>query len=116
MGNLRTALLAWLFARTPLHGILLNIPGGILWAGFNLASFNFLLSLSPSEKRARYAGFFQLAVSLTATAETSLGSLIITTWGFLPIFALSGIGRFIGIFNYAGFLRAKEETRLAFQG
>jgi len=49
---------AWILARIPLHGTLINIPASMLWAGFNLASFNFLLTKAPSEKRARYAALF----------------------------------------------------------
>lgn len=101
--------LAWIITRVPLHGILINVPGGILWAGFNLASFNFLLSLAPSEKRARYAALFQVAVTLSSAAGTFLGSLIITKWGYIPIFALSGIGRFIGILYFARFVHPKNE-------
>ncbi len=98
----------WILARVPLHGILINIPGGILWAGFNLASFNFLLALAPSEKRARYTALFQLAVALSSAAGTFLGSLIISRWGYFPIFALCGIGRFVGIFYFAQFVHLKD--------
>ena len=89
--------LAWILARVPVHGTLINIPGGMLWAGFNLAAFNYLLSLAPSEKRARYAALFQVAVALSSAFGTFLGSLILTHWGYLPIFAVSGIGRFLGM-------------------
>jgi MFS family permease len=89
--------LAWILARVPFHGTLINIPGGMLWAGFNLAAFNFLLSLAPSEKRARYAALFQVAVALSSATGTFLGSLVLSRWGYVPIFAISGIGRFIGM-------------------
>jgi MFS family permease len=103
--------LAWILAKVPLHGTLINIPGGMLWAGFNLAAFNFLLSLAPSEKRARYAALFQIAVALSSAAGTFFGSLILTHWGYLPIFAVSGIGRFIGIAYFVKFVKGGEGTR-----
>jgi predicted MFS family arabinose efflux permease len=95
----------WILARLPLHGILINIPGGILWAGFNLASLNYLLGLAPSEKRARYAALFQLAVALSSAAGAYLGSIIISHWGYYPVFALCGIGRLAGILYYARFVQ-----------
>jgi MFS family permease len=97
--------LAWILARVPLNGTMINIPGGMLWAGFNLAAFNFLLSLAPSEKRARYAALFQIVVALSSATGTFLGSLILTHWGYLPIFAVSGIGRFIGMGYFLRFVR-----------
>jgi len=100
--------LAWILTRGPLDGVLINIPGGALWAGFNLAAFNFLLTLAPSEKRARYAALFQITVALSSAIGTFLGSLILTHWGYFPVFALSGIGRFIGIGYFIWFARGGE--------
>jgi MFS family permease len=105
--------LAWILASTPLHGILLNIPGGMLWAGFNLASFNYLLSLAPTDKRARYHALFQIAVTLTSAAGTFLGSLVIAHWGYHLLFALSGIGRYMGIIYFARFGGGGEVTSTA---
>ncbi len=62
-----------------------------------LASFNFLLTRAPSEKRAGYAALFQVAVTLSSAAWTFLGSLSLTRWGYIPVFVLCGRGRFIGI-------------------
>ena len=91
----------WIFARVPLHGILINILAGLLWAGFNLCSFNLILSLAPSEKIARYAAAFQVVVALSSASGTFLGSLIIPRFGYLPIFLLSALGRMIGILYFA---------------
>ena len=103
--------LCWILTRAPIHGTLIIIPGGILQVGFNLASFNFLLSLAPSEKRARYAALCQVAIASSSAAGTFLGSPIVTQWSYYPIFALSGIGRFIGILYFWRFVHAKVEPR-----
>jgi MFS family permease len=89
--------LAWLPARVPLHGILINIPGGLLWAGFNLASFNFLLTLAPSEKVARYAALFQVATALASSSGTFLASVVLAHWGYAWVFILCCIGRCLGM-------------------
>jgi MFS family permease len=97
----------WILARIPLHGMLINSAGGLLWAGFNLATFNFLLALAPPEKRARYAALFQIAVTASTALGTFLGSLIVGRWGYYPIFALTGSVRYLGIFFFARYVRAK---------
>jgi predicted MFS family arabinose efflux permease len=101
--------LVWIFARLPVHGILINIPAGLVWAGFNLAAFNFLLSLAPPVKRARYTALFQIAVALSSAAGAAIGGLVVTHFGYIPIFVISGIGRFLGIFLFARFVHQKEE-------
>ncbi len=102
--------LAWVLVRIPLHGTLINIPGGILWAGFNLASFNFLLSLAPSEKRARYSALFQVAVALSSAVGTLIGSLVVSHWGYIPVFVMSGVGRFIGIGYFGRYVRKRKSA------
>jgi MFS family permease len=100
--------LAWTLVRIPLDATLINIPSGIIWAGFNLASFNFLLSLAPSEKRARYSALYQVAVALSSALGTLLGSLVVSLWGYIPVFVISGIGRFIGIAFLAKFVKTRR--------
>jgi MFS family permease len=101
--------LVWVFARLPVHGILFNIPAGLVWAGFNLAAFNFLLSLAPPMKRARYTALYQIAVALSSAAGAAIGGLVVTHFGYIPIFVISGIGRFLGIFLFARFVHQKAE-------
>jgi MFS family permease len=101
--------LVWLLARIPVHGILLNIPAGMIWAGFNLAAFNFLLALAPAEKRARYTALFQVSVALSSAAGAAIGGLVVTHFGYMPIFVISGIGRFLGIFLFARFVHQRVE-------
>ncbi len=101
--------LIWVFARLPVHGILINAMAGLMWAGFNLAAFNFLLSLAPPAKRARYTAFFQISVALSSAAGAAIGGLLVTHFGYIPIFVVSGIGRLLGIVLFARFVHQKEE-------
>jgi len=97
----------WVLARVPLHGILINAPAGLIWAGFNLAAFNYLLSLAPTQMRARYTALLQVAITIATAAGAAFGGLIVTHFGYIPIFILSGSGRFIGILFFARFMRQR---------
>jgi len=83
----------WLLARAPWHILPAQLIGGFLWAGYNLANFNLLLSLSTEEQRPRYTAVHQIALTLATAGGAALGGLIVEEWGYLPVFALSGFGR-----------------------
>jgi MFS family permease len=85
----------WFFIQAPWQAIPVNILGGILWAGMNLASFNFLLEISPQDQRARYSAVYQIAVALSAAVGASLGGIVADHWGIRFVFILSGIGRLL---------------------
>ena len=87
----------WIFTRTPWHVVPINIASGILWAGYGLASFNFLLSISKPESLPRYTALFQIAVALSTAIGAAAGGLIVQGWGFPALFLLSGIMRLVGI-------------------
>jgi len=85
----------WLLVRSPWHTIPARILGGFTWAGYNLANFNLLLTLSTEEQRARYTAVHQIALTLATAAGAALGGLIVEEWGYLITFALSGFGRLL---------------------
>lgn len=87
----------WMFTTQPWHPAPINILSGVLWAGYGLASFNFLLSLSKAENLSRYTALYQIAVLAATAAGAALGGIIVQQWGFTAIFVLSGIGRLAGI-------------------
>lgn len=92
---------AWIITRQPVHGIWINIPAGFLWAGFTLVTFNYMLTLAPSEKMARYAAICQFTGAIASATGTFIGSLIVARWGFIPIFVLTGFGRFASILFFS---------------
>ncbi len=107
----------WFLTSEPWHVFPINVLGGALWAGFNIASFNFLLSVSPTDQRARYTAMYQIAVAGSAALGAALGGVVANYWGLSFIFILSGIGRFIAAGIFAKFVHApKEEQRLLQSG
>jgi MFS family permease len=98
----------WVFVTAAWHSIPLNILGGALWGAFNLASFNYLLQLTPPEKRARYSAIFQMTVTLSLAAGAALGSLLVTSFGYHTIFLASGFGRLLSALLFARFSRADK--------
>jgi MFS family permease len=86
---------AWIFITKLWQVVLLNSFGGAMWGAFNLVSFNFLLSLTPTAQRARYSAFYQILVTLALAAGAGFGSWVVTQWGYQAVFLCSAVGRFI---------------------
>jgi MFS family permease len=97
--------ISWFFVQAPWQAIPINIVGGILWAGMNLASFNLLLETSPQEQRARYSAMYQIAVALSTAIGATLGGFVADQWGIRLVFLLSGIGRLIAAIVLFKFVR-----------
>jgi len=87
--------LLWVFITEPWMVLVPNIAGGLLWAAFNLANFQALLEVTPEEDREQYVAFFHASVFFALFVAPFLGGLIIDTWGYRTVFAVSGLGRFI---------------------
>ena len=99
---------AWYFTAAVWHAIPINIVAGFLWAGYNLASFNLLLAISPEEQRARYSAMFQIAVTVSSALGASAGGLISNRWGIPLVFVCSAIGRAVGAVVFARFVKPHE--------
>lgn len=95
----------WAFALVPWHVYLINLAAGVLWAGYNLASFNMLLELSPQEDRESGVALYQSAVSASAVLGPLAGGLLIATVGYHAVFILSGSGRLVGSILFVLFVR-----------
>ncbi len=89
--------LLWMVVRAPWQVPFLNAFGGFLWAGYNMANFTLLLELSPEAQRPRAVALFQVAVFSSAVIGPALGGLLTERYGFMPVFAASGIGRFAAL-------------------
>ena len=87
---------AWLVVSEPWHVAFINGPGGVLWAGYQLAMLNMVMVMAPAEKRARYAAAFQTVTFAGAFAGPLMGGQIISLIGFKAVFAFSAIGRITG--------------------
>jgi MFS family permease len=103
--------LLWVFARAGWHIIPINLLSGLLWGGYNLASFNYLLMITPENRRARYSALFQIIVTVSLALGAALGSLVVTNWGFNSVFIASAAGRLIAALLFV-FLTARHVRRM----
>jgi MFS family permease len=101
---------SWVFVRSPWHVIPINLLSGILWAGYSLASFNFLLAFTPEDQRARYSALYQLIVTLSLSAGAVLGGQIATHFGYAAIFICSGVGRLSAAILFARYVPQPEDA------
>jgi len=98
--------IAWLFVREPWHVVPINLLAGFLWAGYLIASLNNLLILAPQDERARFSAVHQMVVMGSLAAGAAVGGWVVTEWGYLIVFMLSGIGRWLAALVLWRFTRA----------
>lgn len=110
--------ISWYFVQASWQAIPINIVGGVLWAGYNLASFNMLLEIAPADQRARYSALYQIAITISTAAGAALGGVIAETWGIRLAFLASGIGRTLaaGLFTMKVQQPASETAMAATEG
>jgi MFS family permease len=100
--------ISWVFTTNVWHVVPIQIGSGILWSGFNLASFNFLLALIPPEQRARFSALNQIAIALASAIGAAIGGVIAGQFGYHAVFILSGVGRFLSMFIFIRFVRQPQ--------
>ena len=98
----------WVFVRAPWHIYLTNIPAGFFWAGYNLASFNLLLEMSPPEDREAGVAVYQTLVALSAIVGPLLGGWLAALIGYVPMFAITGGGRLAATVLFITLARPKR--------
>jgi MFS family permease len=96
---------AWVFINQAWQIIPVNTLGGALWGIYGLASFNLLLETTPEAQRARYSALYQVIVTISLAAGAAFGGELLTRFGYLAIFAGSGLGRFIAALLFALLVR-----------
>jgi MFS transporter, DHA1 family, multidrug resistance protein len=92
--------LAWMIIARPEQAIFINIASGALWAGYNLASFNILLKLTPDDHRPEATAIYQTLVTSSAVVGPLIGGALADSLGFKAVFAVSGIVRFLAMFLF----------------
>jgi MFS family permease len=107
--------LAWILVTAPWQVALINTLGGFIWAGYNQASFTVLLRLTPDRHRPRLTALYQTAVFSSAVIGPLLGGFLADAVSFQLIFAVSGIGRIVGmlvvlLFTARPLRRGKDEV------
>ncbi len=87
--------ISWMLITRPRHAIIIQIFSGLLWAGFNLSSFNILLRLTPDDHRPEATALYQTLVISSAIFGPLIGGALADSYGFKAAFAVSGAGRFL---------------------
>ena len=97
----------WALTRSPWHVVPVELMAGFVWAGYGLASFNFLLELIPEDRRSRFTALYQISVTVALAAGNALGGVFVTQWGYRLVFVMSGAGRLISALLFAYLVRNK---------
>lgn len=81
----------FLFAANPFHLILISIFSGIAWSGFDLTAFNYLLDVTPPEKRPTYIANYKMIVGFSLFLGPLVGGLLSQYFSNLTLFWLNGL-------------------------
>ncbi len=84
-----------------------SILGGVAWSGCNLALFNLMLGVCPSDRRPTYIALHTSLINVTAFAGPLLGAALAGWLGLRPIFVISGALRLAGLLLFVWLLREK---------
>jgi MFS family permease len=102
---------AWALVSSPWDTLLINIPAGFLWAGYNLASFNLLLEMSPPEDREAGVAVYQTLVAFSAIAGPLLGGWLASMIGYVAMFTVTGAGRLAAMVIFVTLARPRGGNR-----
>lgn len=97
--------LMWYFVTAPWQVIAINAAGGVLWAGYLLATFSFLLAISPPGQQRYYAAAFTTLIYLSTTVGPLLGGALAAAYGIKATFVASGLGRLAATGLFAGLVQ-----------
>lgn len=86
---------AWLLVDHPYQVVGINLVGGALWAGNQLANFNLLLETAPAERLPSYTAAQQSGLFVAGFVGPLAGGLLVQLGGFEVLFFLSAVGRIV---------------------
>jgi MFS family permease len=92
--------LLWMFARSPVHLILVEMFSGFVWSGFILATTNFIYDAVSPAKRVRCLAYYSLINGVAAFLGAGLGGLLaerlppLFGYPLVTLFLISAIFRF----------------------
>jgi MFS family permease len=89
--------LIWTIATAPYQILILNLFGNFIWAGYNLASFNILLKMTPDDRKADAVALYQTVVLAGSAIGPIVGGAVADAAGYKVVFALSSAGRYVGM-------------------
>jgi len=89
-----------------------SILGGVAWSGCNLALFNLMLAVCPSDRRPTYIALHTSLINVTAFAGPLLGAALADWISLRPVFVISGALRLAGFLLFVWLLRGKTTDAL----
>ncbi|MFB3902734.1 MAG: MFS transporter [Acidobacteriota bacterium] len=102
----------WLLVRSPWHVVPINLASGIVWPGFNLATFTLVLEATPEERRPRYVALLNTLTGIGSAVGATVGGWMIELYGYQSVFWASGLLRIVGWFLLAFFVKEAVTKRL----
>ena len=93
--------LFWLISRNPVFLLFTQVFAGIAWAGFGLATSNFVYDAVSAEKRIRCVAYFNILTSLALATGALLGGFLVNKlppifgYNMLTLFLVASILRLI---------------------
>ena len=87
--------LMWIIAPAPWFVGFIYTFSGFTWAGYGLASFNLLLSLTPQLHRGRFVAAYQMTAFLAAALGPLIGGVLLAAFSIQVVFVVSACGRML---------------------
>ena len=105
----------WLFSKDVLYLIIIQAYSGFIWAGFEIASFNFIFDTTSSEKRATCIAYYNILNGIAIFLGAVIGGFIAKYndlfWSkYLLVFLLSFVFRYIASFIFIPRLREVRQV------
>jgi len=91
----------WLFSTSPYYLIFPMLLAGLGWAGFNIASFNFIYDSVSQKRRGLCTAYYSILNGIGIFLGASLGGLILK---YIPLLKLT-LNSFLVLFLISAFLR-----------
>lgn len=91
--------LPWLFVSSPFHIAAVSAFSAFAWAGFDLVAFNFLIAVTPSEKRPQYIANHRLVKGVAVVFGALLGGFLATGMAGGVILGFAGL-QFIFLLSF----------------
>jgi MFS family permease len=97
--------LLWLFSSNYLYLFIIQMYNGFVWAGFELASFNYLFDVTQPNKRATAVAYYNVLCGVGIFIGGIAGSIIVAINPIHSVTALIFWSPYIFVFLVSGFMR-----------
>jgi len=107
--------LLWLFSKETIYIIIIQMYSGFIWAGFEIASFNFIFDTTTPQKRATCVAYYNVLNGAAIILGAMIGGLIVrynnVFWSkYLFIFLVSFACRYVVSFIFLNKLKEVREV------